>query len=127
MAKFGIYIVRKFAQVSLDNPKVFAELLFWKTARDAAEIELGYGNYKELSFHFVTFLVYLLISLLRQCRPNSESRSAWTEEEEDELQRLYEEFKNVQDPGKHSFHVKKVAIFLCTDFGFVKNGALWTS
>ena len=47
LAKFGTYIVRKFADVSTENRKVFAELLFWKTARDATEIEMGYGNYKE--------------------------------------------------------------------------------
>lgn len=30
----------------------------------------------------------------------SGSRSVWAEEEEDELQRLYEEFKDAHDPGE---------------------------
>ena len=42
-----MFILRKFAETSQTNPKVFVELLFWKTAREAAEIEAGYGNLQE--------------------------------------------------------------------------------
>lgn len=47
MYKFAIYIMRKFAETAEVNPKIFVELLFWKTAREAAEIEVGYGNVQE--------------------------------------------------------------------------------
>ena len=47
LGKFAVYILRKFEQTSVTNPKVFIELLFWKTAKDAVEIEVGYGNYNE--------------------------------------------------------------------------------
>lgn len=45
--KFAVYIMRKFAETAEVNPKIFVELLFWKTAREAAEIEVGYGNVQE--------------------------------------------------------------------------------
>lgn len=36
-------------------------------------------------------------------RSQSTSRSPWSEEEEDELQRLHQEFKDVQDAGENRF------------------------
>ncbi|EFX80319.1 putative TIMEOUT/TIM-2 protein, partial [Daphnia pulex] len=74
--KFAIYIMRKFAETAQVNPKIFVELLFWKTAREAAEIEVGYGNVQD------------------PC-----TRFGWSEEEEDELQRLHQEFRDVQEGG----------------------------
>ncbi|KZS05201.1 putative TIMEOUT/TIM-2 protein [Daphnia magna] len=73
--KFAIYIMRKFAETAQVNPKIFVELLFWKTASEAVEIEVGYGNVKD----------------------PSHSRAVWSEEEEDELERLYHELRDVQD------------------------------
>ncbi|KAI9554386.1 putative TIMEOUT/TIM-2 protein [Daphnia sinensis] len=73
--KFAIYIMRKFAETAEVNPKIFVELLFWKTASEAVEIEVGYGNVKD----------------------PSHSRAVWSEEQEDELERLYHEFRDVQD------------------------------
>ena len=47
LVKFAVFIVRKFTEVAQKNGKVYMELLFWKTMRDAYEIEEGYGSYLE--------------------------------------------------------------------------------
>ncbi|XP_046407332.1 protein timeless homolog [Ischnura elegans] len=71
MAKFAVFILRKFAEVAKKNPKIFMEILFWKTSRDAQEVVEGYGSYQEKS---------------------ASAKAVWTEEQEDEIRRLYEEF-----------------------------------
>ncbi|XP_069688768.1 protein timeless homolog [Periplaneta americana] len=73
LAKFAIYVVRQFTEVAKVNGKVYMELLFWKTARDAFDIEQGYGSYQEKTHS---------------------SKQAWSEEEEEELRRLYQEYTN---------------------------------
>jgi hypothetical protein len=47
LATFALFIVQKFIEVATTNSKVYMELLFWKTARDAYDIEQGYGSYQE--------------------------------------------------------------------------------
>jgi timeless len=47
LATFALFIVRKFTEVAKSNSKVYMELLFWKTSRDAYDIEHGYGSYQE--------------------------------------------------------------------------------
>ncbi|PSN55764.1 hypothetical protein C0J52_04789 [Blattella germanica] len=76
MAKFAIFIIRKFIEVAKTNGKVYMELLFWKTVRDAFDIEQGYGSYQEKSHS---------------------TKQVWSEEEELELRRLYDEFMNRQN------------------------------
>ncbi|XP_067015492.2 protein timeless homolog [Anabrus simplex] len=71
LQRFAIFIIRKFTEVAQVNPKVYMELLFWKTSKDAYDIENGYGSYHSQS---------------------SAAKKIWSEEEEDELRRLYEEF-----------------------------------
>ena len=44
MAKFAKFILAKFLKASETNKKIFMELLFWKTSRDATEIIEGYGT-----------------------------------------------------------------------------------
>jgi len=39
--------VNKFTEVARTNRKVYMELLFWKTSRDAYDVEEGYGSYQE--------------------------------------------------------------------------------
>ncbi|XP_042223789.1 protein timeless homolog [Homarus americanus] len=73
IGKFGKYIFRQFLKVAENSTKVYVELLFWKTNRDAVEIECGY---EEQGGKVAT-------------------KKAWREEEEDELHRLFEEFKDV--------------------------------
>lgn len=77
IVKFAKYIVRQFFKVAETNPKVFMEILFWKNIKEAVDIECGYDA------------------------PISTKamKSVWSEEEDDELIRLYEEFKDRQfDP-----------------------------
>ena len=70
IARFGKYIMRQLYKVAEVNPKVFVELLFWKTNKEALEIECGYGE---------------------QEAGKAAAKLAWTEEEDDELKILYEE------------------------------------
>ena len=44
LAKF---VLSKFFQMAATNKKIFMELLFWKTPREAYELEHGYESYKE--------------------------------------------------------------------------------
>lgn len=44
--RLGIYTVRQFVELAPKNPKIYAELFFYKTVREANDIENGYdGNY----------------------------------------------------------------------------------
>ncbi|KAK7070397.1 hypothetical protein SK128_017324 [Halocaridina rubra] len=73
MVKFAKYIVREFFRTVETNPKVFTELFFWKNNKEALEIMCGY-----------------------EAGPigREAAKRAWSEEEEDELKRLFEEFKD---------------------------------
>ncbi|KAK9504466.1 hypothetical protein O3M35_010790 [Rhynocoris fuscipes] len=76
LADLAKYTVRKFSEVAQTNKKVFVELLFFKTPKDAFEIESGYGSYIEE----------------RQKSKLKASKVLWEEHEEEELKRLYEEY-----------------------------------
>lgn len=71
LEKFAIFILRKFTEVAMKNPKVFIELLFWTNAKDAADIEYGYDLYTD--------------------NRDKPGKGVWTEEQEEELRRLYME------------------------------------
>lgn len=48
LRRLAIYVIRQFAQIAPSNPKIFAELLFYKSIREANDIENGYdGVYME--------------------------------------------------------------------------------
>ncbi|CAH1127073.1 unnamed protein product [Ceutorhynchus assimilis] len=68
LVKFATYIVRQFLKVAETNKKVFMETLFWKTSNECYDIEHGYT----------------------ESHGKTASR-AWSEEEEDELRRLFME------------------------------------
>ncbi|KAK3920837.1 Protein timeless-like protein [Frankliniella fusca] len=78
LQKLAQYVVRKFVELATKNPLIYIELLFWKSSRDAYEIEEGYGSYKEKS---------------------AAEKKAWKEEEEDELRTLFAEFQRDQPGG----------------------------
>jgi len=68
--------MRKFTEIAKKNKKVFMELLFWKDLKTAYEIEEGYVV-------------------------NSNTKLKWTEEQEDELHRLHDEYtRDMPDEGK---------------------------
>nr|CAD7462788.1 unnamed protein product [Timema tahoe] len=71
LSKLAVFIVRKFTEVAATNKKVFMELLFWKSNKDAYDIEQGYGSYTAQTHS---------------------SKQVWGVEEEDELRQLYQEF-----------------------------------
>uniref|UniRef100_A0A2S2NUZ1 Protein timeless n=1 Tax=Schizaphis graminum TaxID=13262 RepID=A0A2S2NUZ1_SCHGA len=65
---FAIFIMRKFTEVAKKNKKVFIELLFWKDLKVAYEIEEGYDA------------------------DQKNKSTNWSEEQEDELHRLHQEY-----------------------------------
>ncbi|KAK5650484.1 hypothetical protein RI129_001513 [Pyrocoelia pectoralis] len=67
---FATYVLRQYFKLVEQNPKIFMETLFWKTSRDAFDIEQGYGSYQE--------------------QTQAEAR-AWTEAQEMELTTLFNE------------------------------------
>lgn len=56
--------MRQFVKVGENNPKVFMEALFWKSSRDAFDIEHGYGSYKEKCVPYFVML-HAFISFIR--------------------------------------------------------------
>lgn len=42
--RLGVYIMRAFIDVAKTNPKVYAELFFYKSIREANDIEYGYDD-----------------------------------------------------------------------------------
>ncbi|XP_045461506.1 protein timeless homolog isoform X2 [Harmonia axyridis] len=75
LVKFVTYILRQFFKAAETNKKIFMEALFWKSSKDAYDVEYGYGSYQE--------------------KANSNVR-VWTEEDEDEVRRLFMEHKEKQ-------------------------------
>ncbi|KAI8424376.1 hypothetical protein MSG28_002902 [Choristoneura fumiferana] len=71
LEKFAIFILRKFTEVATKNPKVFIELLFWTNSKDAIDIECGYDLYSD--------------------QRDRVGKGVWSEEQEDELRKLYME------------------------------------
>ncbi|XP_068631515.1 protein timeless homolog [Battus philenor] len=71
LEKFGLFIFRKFAAIASKNTKVFIELLFWKSSKDAIEIEHGYDLYND--------------------QKDKLGKGVWTEEQEEELRTLFME------------------------------------
>lgn len=44
LRRLGIFVVRQFVKLAPSNPKIFAELLFFKSHRDCYEIQHGYNG-----------------------------------------------------------------------------------
>lgn len=44
LRRLAAFVVRQFVQVAPGNPKIFAELLFYKNAREAADLESNYDG-----------------------------------------------------------------------------------
>ena len=68
MAKFAKFILSKFMKAAETNKKVFMELLFWKTSRDATEILEGYGT---------------------QSASAKQKKAFWSEEDEERLREVF--------------------------------------
>lgn len=44
LRRLGVYIVRQFTALAPNNPKIYAELLFYKSIKEANAIEMGYED-----------------------------------------------------------------------------------
>lgn len=42
--RLGVFIMRTFVDIAKTNPKVYAELFFYKNVREANDIEYGYDD-----------------------------------------------------------------------------------
>jgi timeless len=79
LSKFAKFIIGKFVKVAQKNKKVFMEILFWKNCREAYEIEEGYDQ---------------------NANSKSNVKQLWTEEQELELNVLFDEYKDKADKDK---------------------------
>lgn len=75
LKRLAVFIVRHLTNVAKTNEKVFAELLFFKTLREAEQIKNGYEA---------------------EVYRSSKGSSKWTEEDEDELRILF--MRNQENP-----------------------------
>ncbi|CAG5128685.1 unnamed protein product, partial [Candidula unifasciata] len=76
MTKFACYVVRQFTSVAAVNKKLFVDLLFWKSKSEALAIATDY-NFQQKSKNV---------------------KVMWTEHEEQELQSLFEKYRDVVHP-----------------------------
>jgi timeless len=78
LKKFCSVVVAQFFKLARHNHMAFPELLIWKTSGDCYELKEGYGA-------------------LQQRKENQKNRSVWTREQEEELARLFEQYKDDND------------------------------
>lgn len=87
LRKLAIYMVRQFVASAEKNPKIYAELFFWKTIRECNEME---NNYEAQT---------------------DGANKAWSESQEDELRRLFQE--NQENPENDQGKISSVS---CNDY-----------
>lgn len=80
MHKFGRFLLGKFFEASKTNKKIFMELCFWKTSKEAMEVVDGYETNENAS--------------------KRGKASYWSEENEETLVRLFHQFKEMQAKGE---------------------------
>jgi hypothetical protein len=83
IAKFFYHLWPKFVSLCEKNKSMFVEILFWKTAREAQEIQDGYVSHNN-----------------KPTVSKKGSRLSWTDDEESELALLAEEHAALPDEGK---------------------------
>lgn len=59
--RLGVYVMRTFVEIAKTNPKVYAELFFYKSVREANDIEYGYDDDRFANGYrfFVTYTIFL--------------------------------------------------------------------
>uniref|UniRef100_A0A8D3BMD0 Timeless circadian clock n=1 Tax=Scophthalmus maximus TaxID=52904 RepID=A0A8D3BMD0_SCOMX len=85
LVTFGKYMLNRFFSLAAQNNKAYVELLFWKNVGAVREMTEGYGKDGFVSLCFVV------------CVCVEGETPAWTEEEEQELRKLYEEHRHSED------------------------------
>ena len=78
LAKFAKFILSKFLTVAASNKKVFIELFFWKTSKEATEIIEGYGT---------------------QTNSNKAKAAFWSSEEEERLTSVFGQVMEMENSG----------------------------
>ncbi|CAL8081999.1 unnamed protein product [Calicophoron daubneyi] len=76
LANLAKYILRKFFETLQKNPSVVVELLFFKSIKESFEVSKGYGTFDD-----------------------SRKTIQWTEEQDDELTKLFEAYRH--EPVSH--------------------------
>ena len=84
MTQFFQHLWPRFVKLCEKNPKMFVEILFWKTSKDAVEIMEGYGTYQ---------------SSKKSSNKRSNPKFNWTEVEDNELEVLAEEYLKLPSEG----------------------------
>ena len=74
--RFAKYLLAKFFETCKANKKVYMELFFWKTVREASEILEGYGTYMSSKTNKASF---------------------WTEDDEESLNRVFHQLKEARE------------------------------
>lgn len=96
---FAKYVLNRFFALAARNNKAYVELLFWKNVGAVHEMTEGYSKdglvvFVCICLGFVLFChnaTFCIVKYSFSFYVREGKRPAWTEEEEDELRKLYEE------------------------------------
>lgn len=81
LKEFAKFIINKFVSLAKNNKELLIELLFWKTKNDAHGIIMGFDHEEK-----------------------GHVKILWSEEEEYELEKLAEEYKQLEKPDKSAIN-----------------------
>ena len=90
MTKFAKFILAKFLKAAETNKKVFMELLFWKTSRDATEIIEGYGT---------------------QSASAKQKKAFWSEEDEERLREVFHTVMSMREGNQEGQQRYSICMF----------------
>lgn len=109
LRRLAVYVVRQFVELAPTNPKVYAELLFYKNMRECNDLE---NNYDGQIVEWVTDeKKYKLESEFKEFKCSFSPKKKWTEAQEDELRQLYMENQN--NPSTDQGEKTRVIQFKC--------------
>uniref|UniRef100_A0A8D2ZSA5 Timeless circadian clock n=1 Tax=Scophthalmus maximus TaxID=52904 RepID=A0A8D2ZSA5_SCOMX len=95
LVTFGKYMLNRFFSLAAQNNKAYVELLFWKNVGAVREMTEGYGKDGFVSLCFVVCVCVFYVKFTFFTKEGE--TPAWTEEEEQELRKLYEEHRHSED------------------------------
>uniref|UniRef100_A0A8D3CGR4 Timeless circadian clock n=1 Tax=Scophthalmus maximus TaxID=52904 RepID=A0A8D3CGR4_SCOMX len=96
LVTFGKYMLNRFFSLAAQNNKAYVELLFWKNVGAVREMTEGYGKDGFVSLCFVVCVCVFYVKFTFFTKEGE--TPAWTEEEEQELRKLYEEHRHSEVP-----------------------------
>uniref|UniRef100_A0A8D3DPA3 Timeless circadian clock n=1 Tax=Scophthalmus maximus TaxID=52904 RepID=A0A8D3DPA3_SCOMX len=95
LVTFGKYMLNRFFSLAAQNNKAYVELLFWKNVGAVREMTEGYGKDGFVSLCFVVCVCVFYVKFTFFTKEGE--TPAWTEEEEQELRKLYEDHCSLTD------------------------------